>query len=253
VIKPLDIECQAISKTYGYGDSSIKALENISFSVRQGEMICIVGPTGSGKSTLLRILLGFVEPTDGFVRINEHRKRNGIAYIQQDSQLLPWRTVIQNAALGREFKGHLRRDDLLYLRAELEKFDLLKFAHAKCHELSGGMRQKVALVRALASRPRILLCDEPFSAIDFVGRLEMNNLFKTMCRLESITTVLVTHNIEEAIFLGDHIVVLSTRPGRILAKYEVQLTEGAYDAVLVRQSPEFQRLFADIWEKLRNG
>jgi NitT/TauT family transport system ATP-binding protein len=250
---PPDVECEGISKIFGQGREAVHALQHVSITVGQGKMLCIVGPTGSGKSTLLRILLGFQTPTEGSVRIIADRRREGIAYIQQDSQLLPWRTVLQNAALGRELKGRIKPPDVLGLRAELESFGLERFAETKSNELSGGMRQKVALVRALASRPRILFCDEPFSAIDFVGRLELNTLFKKMCGNEKITTVLVTHNIEEAIFLGDEIVVLSNRPGRVVAKYDVTLSQGAHDAVLVRKDPEFQRLFLEIWGNLRDG
>lgn len=248
-----DVECQGVTKIFGQGREAVHALQDVSISVGRGQMLCIVGPTGSGKSTLLRILLGFLEPTEGSVRINEYRRREGIAYLQQDSQLLPWRTVLQNAALGRELKGQVLGADVAGLWSELERFGLARFAETKSNELSGGMRQKVALVRALASRPRILFCDEPFSAIDFVGRLELNTLFKNMCSLERITTILVTHNIEEAIFLGDEIVVLSNRPGRVSGKYKVILSHSAQDAVLVRKDPEFQRLFLEIWRNLNGG
>ena len=121
------------------------------------------------------------------------------------------------------------------------------------HKVSGGMRQKVALARALASSPKILFCDEPFSAVDFVGRLELNTFFRNQCRLVGITTVLVTHNMRGAIFLGDDILVLSRRPGRILATYKPRISVGAHDAVLVRGDPEFQRLFSEIWKNLRHG
>jgi NitT/TauT family transport system ATP-binding protein len=200
---------------------------------------------------LLRVLLGLVPATSGTVWISPDRRSQGTAYIPQSSSLLTWRTVIQNAALGSEVKRHLDRAHLQFVKDKLKEYGLSDFQNTAWSALSGGMRQKVALLCALTSRPQLLFCDEPFSAIDFVTRLDMNTEFKKMCMIYGNTTIFVTHNIEEAIFLGDQVAVLSPRPGRIINIYDVSLSIDPHDAVKCRRSPEFDTLFFRIWQDLR--
>lgn len=250
------IRVDGVYKTYRDGSRVVDALADITFKVCSGELVCIVGPSGCGKSTLLRILAKLEEPTDGTAWIDSAHLREGVAYVQQASALLPWRTLLQNASLGREVRDKalnpVRVENILQM---IHKYGLDGFENSFPSELSGGMAQKVALICALQSRPRVLLCDEPFSAVDFVTRLELNTLFKNMCRLEAITTIFVTHNIEEAIFLGDRVIVMSGRPGpgRIVKTHTPYLSIAPYDAVLCRQSPEFSEYFLEIWADLRGS
>jgi NitT/TauT family transport system ATP-binding protein len=245
-----DIIVSDISVDYVSRGRVIPALDQVSITVGRGEMCTVVGPSGCGKSTLLRAVLGLVPLKSGAIHLNESRVRDGIAFVQQDCPLLPWRTVIQNACLGAEIRGELNSVVVDRIRRTLVDLGLSGFEDNLPSELSGGMRQRVAIARALESSPAILLCDEPFSAVDFVGRLVLSSKFKYLCRVSGITTLFVTHNIEEAIFLGDVIVVLTGRPGGIKHVYHPQRSIGNEDALRCRKSPEFAALFQSIWEHL---
>lgn len=250
-MKPVDISVTGVSKTFlDRTGRRIKALQNINLDIHHKETFCIVGPSGCGKSTLLRILLGLTDADEGSIKIRPERKAEGLAFIEQSACLLPWRTVLQNAAMGVEIRGMLKPSKLEAVEAMIREFGLAGFENSLVSELSGGMRQRVAVIRALASSPQVLICDEPFSAVDFVTRLHLNHKLKYLCDIEGITTLLVTHNIEEAIFLGDRIAVLSQRPGRIVNIYDGYLSIGGQDAVAARESPEFEALFHAIWNDL---
>jgi NitT/TauT family transport system ATP-binding protein len=189
------------------------------------------------------------------VHVDADRKNSGISYVPQDASLLPWRTARQNACVGMELKkeaggGSLSAVNLEFLDSLFDDWRLKGFEDKYPSELSGGMAQRVALIRALVSRPSILLCDEPFSAIDFVTRLRLNTEFKSLCKVRQITTVFVTHNIEEAIFLGTKVVVMSGRPGRVVSSYQPRFSKGGNNAVECRQSPEFEQLFQSVWQDL---
>ena len=250
--RPADVEATDIGKVFGDGRTTLVALESISFKVLRGSFLSIVGPSGCGKTTLLRILADLIKPTSGHVFLDPERKKKGMAYVPQAPMLLPWRTLFQNAALGMELKKSLAPARLERLESKIHAFGLNGFETALPATLSGGMLQRVALIRALESDPEILFCDEPFSAMDFVARLRLNTDFKSMCRVQGITMILVTHNIEEAIFLGDEVLVLSGRPGRLVAKYSPKLSIDGHDAVKCRSSPEFRRLFQQIWNDLES-
>jgi NitT/TauT family transport system ATP-binding protein len=224
-------------------------INTISFNVEQGSLLAIVGPSGCGKTTLLRILSGNEKETSGKITYNPDRMLR-TATIEQFSALLPWRTAFQNACLGAEVRGRLNDVVARRVRELFAEFGLGGFESQLPSELSGGMQQRVGIVRALESEPRMLFCDEPFSAIDFVTRLQLNTEFKKMCRLIGCTTVFVTHNIEEAIFLGDTILVLSKRPCEIVKEIRPQLSRFPEDAVKCRQSPEFDGYFNEIWKAL---
>lgn len=249
----VDITAQNVGMVFHSGENSVTAIDSINLSVQQGRFLSIVGPSGCGKTTLLRILAKLLEPTTGSVQLAADRVKAGVAYIPQASMLLPWRTLLQNAALGSELKRSLSKDRVHRIVEEIERYGLGGFERSLPTELSGGMAQRVAVVRALESRPHILFCDEPFSAVDFVARLSLNTRFKYMCGVHGITVVFVTHNIEEAIFLGDEVAVMSGRPSRIVATYEPHLSIGNEDAVECRKSPEFADLFIKIWGDLSNG
>lgn len=246
----LDIVLKSVSKTFRSRTSELSVLDNIDIDVERGKMVCIVGPSGCGKTTLLRILLGLETFTSGKVWIRETRKK-GLSFIAQNPCLLSWRTTLQNAAFGTEIRGEMQKEDIARISDRLGLFGLGNFLSYLPTQLSGGMRQRVAIVRAIESDPSILICDEPFSSIDFVTRLSLNTEFKTLCKLIGCTTVFVTHNIEEAIFLADKIIVLSSVPARVIRTYEPHLSIGLEDAVKCRKAPEFPILFNAIWEDLK--
>lgn len=247
----LDIQVDAASMTYGSGQAAVEVLDHLTFSVERGDLCCVVGPSGCGKTTLLRILLGLIQPTSGLVTLAPDRVEQGIAYVQQFSPLLPWRTVLQNAALGLEIRGRLNEASLQHVRAQVQRIGLTGFEDRVAKEISGGMRQRTAIVQALEARPGLLFCDEPFSAIDFVGRLELSAHFKRMCRVQGVTTVFVTHNIEEAIYLADKIIVLGARPARLINEHLPRLSQSPEDPVECRRSPEFEVLFQKVWDELK--
>ena len=247
-----DIIVNNLGKIFRNGKKTVTVLDSISFNVVRGHFLSIIGPSGCGKTTLLRILAGLIKPTTGSVQLAPDRVEAGVAYIPQTSMLLPWRNLVQNASIGIELKGPLSAARVERICGEIDQYGLGGFEKSLPAELSGGMAQRVAIIRALESRPRILFCDEPFSAIDFVTRLYLNTRFKFMCRVQGITMVFVTHNIEEAIFLGDEVAVMSGRYARIIKTYKPQLSIGAEDAVECKQSPEFGRLFVQLWEDLKN-
>ena len=249
----IDIKVKDLSVKFQKNSKSFFALDGVDFEVKRGEFFCIVGPSGCGKSTLLKTLLGFLQPTTGEVHISEQRKKAGMVYLPQSPSLLPWRTLLQNAALGLEIKGKLNKDRQDTLKFDISKFGLGDFEKHLSTEISGGMKQKVELIRALASGPQLLFCDEPFASIDFVNRFELNTEFKHRCTIARTTTVFVTHNIEEAIFLGNKIAVMSQRPGQIMKIYEPKLSKNAHDAIKCRESPEFEDLFQKIWENLKGN
>jgi NitT/TauT family transport system ATP-binding protein len=247
----LDVIVSGLSHQYRSDGQIVHALRGVDLSVERGDLFVIVGPSGCGKSTLLRILLGLETATSGIARLDAARADEGIAYIPQSANLLPWRTALQNASLGLEVRGKVDRGLRANLLGEFQDYGLKGFEWTKWGSLSGGMRQKVAIICAFSRQPKILICDEPFSAIDFVSRLELLNKFKKACRVMKLTAVMVTHNIEEAIFLGNKVAVFSHRPGYVKKIYPVDLGALGYDSVKCRASPEFQRLFRQIWDDLQ--
>lgn len=248
-----DIIANNIKMEFSKDSKSFVVLDGINFKVKRGELFCLVGPSGCGKSTLLKILLGFLSPTNGEVQLSEERKTGGIAYLPQSSSMLPWRTLLQNAALGLEIQNSLNLETIESLKFQIDKYGLKGFENHLPTEISGGMKQKVDLLRALFSGPQLLFCDEPFASIDFVNRFNLNTLFKFKCKTLGTTMIFVTHNIEEAIFLGDKVAVMSKSPAKIVKMYEPKLSKHPEDAVKCKESPEFNMYFQQIWEDLKGN
>ena len=203
------IRAESISMIYK--DGTI-ALEGVSFSIAKGESCSVIGPSGCGKTTLLFILSGLLKPTEGEILINS----KNIALILQDYGLFPWKTVYENVSLGLEVRGVKKEEQRKIVLPLLEKLGLKGFENHYPRQLSGGMQQRVAFARALALNPEILLMDEPFSSLDALTREKLQNFLLKLWINNKVTMVLVTHSIEEAVFLGRKIVVLSQRPGRVL-------------------------------------
>ncbi len=209
-----------VTLTYEGSDRSVRALDALSLEVASGEPIAIIGPSGCGKSTLLLMATGLLRPTVGSVRVGGSAiagPRRETALILQDFGLLPWKTVEANAGLGLQVRGVPRAEVRSRADAALERVGLAEFAHSYPAELSGGMRQRLALARAVALDADVLLMDEPLSALDALKREDLQDVLLELWKRRGHTQVLVTHSIEEAVFLGRRIVVMTPRPGRVAA------------------------------------
>ncbi len=223
--KPILI-ADSLSKTYRSGQGEVQALDGFSFQVDRREFLSIVGPSGCGKTTLLRILGGLLEPTAGNVYLDSQRltaPRREVGFLFQKANLMPWRTVLHNVTLPLE----IQRVDAAEARRRasemLKLVGLTGFEAAYPHEISGGMQQRVAIARALVHDPAVLLLDEPFGSLDALTRERINLELLRIWRVKGQTIVMVTHNIQEAIFLADRVLVMSPRPGRLAAEVSVPL------------------------------
>lgn len=217
---------EGIEKTYLSRDGEVRALKDISFQVFEGELISLVGPSGCGKTTLLRIMGGLLEPDKGIVRIDGQvltQPRQEMGFVFQNPTLMPWRTVLENVILPLEVRGN-NGDEHEGRALELVRLvGLAGFENSYPRELSGGMQQRVAIARALVYEPSILLMDEPFGSLDAITRSQMNLELLRIWQATGKTIVLVTHNIQEAIFLADRVLIMSARPGHIQAAVSVPL------------------------------
>ena len=214
------LEFDNISKTYEGSDRSVRALDALSLCVGEGEPLAVIGPSGCGKSTLLLLAAGLLSPSEGDVRVGGSAvsgPRRETALILQDFGLLPWKTVAANAALGLTVRGVPRAEARSRAADALARVGLAEFARAYPGELSGGMRQRLALARAVALDADLLLMDEPLSALDALKREDLQDVLLELWQRRGHTQVLVTHSIEEAVFLGRRVVVMSPRPGRVSA------------------------------------
>ncbi|SEA56218.1 NitT/TauT family transport system ATP-binding protein [Eubacterium aggregans] len=220
------IEIENVFQSFGDGAGSPPVLENINLDIKQGELVCLLGPSGCGKSTLLNIVAGFIKAEEGSVRIEGEvvtAPAINRLVIFQDYGLLPWRTVGQNVALGLEVKKVTRAEQNIMITKYLKMVGLEDARDRFPHQLSGGMQQRAAIARALAVQPEILLMDEPFGALDAITRMKLQEDILTLCRETGTTILFVTHDIEEAVYLADRIVILSANPGRIHAVLDVEM------------------------------
>ena len=228
-----------------------EAVKNFNLTVRDGEFVAIVGPSGCGKTTMLSIMSGILKPTSGKVLIDGEDIASSKAYIGymfQRDELFEWRTVWQNIMLGLEIKKIVNEEQKAYANMLVDKYGLRDFVDKKPRELSGGMRQRVALIRTLVLKPQILLLDEPFSALDFQTRLSVCDDVAGIIKSEHKTAILVTHDISEAISMADRVVVLSKRPATVKKIFKTNF-EG--DTPLQRrEDSKFSKLFNEIWREL---
>jgi len=220
------LAAEGIRKTFPSRDGEVKALHDVSLEVFEGEFVSLVGPSGCGKTTLLRILGGLLQADKGRVRIDGRtlsEPRREIGFVFQNPTLMPWRTVLQNVTLPLEVQGRNGDDSRSRAMELLGLVGLLGFENLHPHELSGGMQQRVAIARALVYEPSILLMDEPFGSLDAITRNQMNLELLRIWHATGKTVVMVTHTIQEAIFLADRVLVMSPRPGHIQAAVHVDL------------------------------
>lgn len=241
-----------VMKYHSLGGETV-ALQNISFDIFGGQFISIVGPSGCGKSTLLNIVAGLIKPTQGVVYINGKAVTGvscSVGYMPQTDQLFEWRSIWKNVLLGLEVQNKLSDATKNTVQTLLKKYGLWEFRSARPHQLSGGMRQRAALIRTLAIDPEILLLDEAFSALDYQTRLAVSDEVKGIITQEGKTAILVTHDISEAISMSDYVVVLTKRPGAIKGIHEIILSCPENTPIRRREAPEFREYFNRIWEEL---
>lgn len=253
-MKPV-LELKNVSYSYHSLDGETCALKDISLCVESGEFIAIVGPSGCGKSTLLSLISGLLAPETGSVLINgiENNAANtNIGYMLQKDHLFEWRTIYSNVTLGLEIQHQMTPKHLQKVDDMLETYGLSGFTRQKPSELSGGMRQRAALIRTLAMEPDLLLLDEPFSALDYQTRLEVCDDIATIIKNEEKTAILVTHDLSEAISVASRVVILSSRPGRIQKIVPISFSAGECTPMQARNEPEFHEYFNLIWKELNH-
>ena len=221
------IEIRDVTLTYDTPGGKVPGVQNVSIDIGASEFICIIGPSGCGKSTLLNIIAGFMTPASGEIRIGGkavtgHGMDRGVVF-QDFAQLFPWRTALGNVSFGLEMKGVPNPEREKIAREQLRLVKLEKFTNSYPHHLSGGMQQRVAIARALAYNPAVLLMDEPFAALDAMTRDEMQRLLADVWKTTRKTVIYVTHNVAEAVYLADRVIVMSPHPGTVKAEIAIEL------------------------------
>ena len=247
------LEVKKLSKKYQSKESEILAIDNVNFSVKEGEFVSIIGPSGCGKSTLLSAIAGLIPKTEGEIYIDGENVTGiteKMGYMLQRDCLLEWRTIFNNVLFGLEIKGKITKDSKEYAENLLKKYELYDFKDKYPNELSGGMRQRVSLIRTLSTKPKILLLDEAFSALDYQTRIMVTNDIYDILRKENITVLMVTHDISEAISMSDRVIVLSKRPGTIKNIHEIKFDIEHKTPLNCRERPEFSKYFNVLWKEL---
>jgi len=244
----MTLRINSISKQFSHRFKTVEALKEISFFVKDGEFVCLVGPSGCGKSTLLSLIAGLEKSTSGTIT-----SFGKIGYIFQEPTLFPWLNVWDNIAFSLSMNGKPREYIQKQVPVYLDLVQLTEFSHAFPHQLSGGMKQKVALVRALIRRPSILLMDEPFSSVDTITRENLYLDLQKIWKLTKTTIIFVTHNVREAVCLGDRVLVMSSRPGHIVKNIRIPLarTRNIDDLRVITLSHKVKKtLVQNSYEKL---
>ncbi len=247
------LEVKNVSKKYQNKEGEMLAIKDVNFRVEKGEFVSIIGPSGCGKSTLLSIIAGLEKKTRGEIYIEGEKVdtiSSKIGYMLQRDCLLEWRTIFSNAIFGLEVKGQKDKESKEYVEELLKKYNLYEFKDKYPSELSGGMRQRAALIRTLAVKPKILLLDEAFSALDYQTRIMVTNDIYNILRKEKITAIIVTHDISEAISMSDRVIVLSKRPGTVKDIHKIDFEIEARNPINVRESPKFSKYFNILWKEL---
>ena len=234
-----------VTKNFCHKEELIKVLDKLNFDVEEGEIVAIVGPSGAGKSTILNLIANLIDPSEGEVKTN-----GNIGYMFQRDCLFEWRTIYKNILIGLEIKKDKSFESIKRIERMLKEYGLLEFKDSYPSQLSGGMRQRVALIRTLAVNPNILLLDEPFAALDYQTKLKVSNDIYKIIKKEKKTTIMVTHDISEAISMADRIIVLSNRPAHVKKIYEINIEEET--PLKKRNNSKFQEYFEKIWVEINN-
>ena len=248
------LSAKGISHTYETVDGQkIKAIEKIDLDVMDGEFVALIGTSGGGKSTFLKIISGLITPTEGSVKIKGkpvNFKENRIGYISQSDTLLPWRNIIDNVSIGLEIQGYSKEERHRISREYIEKFGLSGFENKYPKELSGGMRKRAIIIRALVMKPSIIIMDEPFGPLDVFTRETLQQEILRIWKEEKVTFLYVTHDILEAIYLASRIVVLTHRPAKIKAEFDIDTSyEGRLEDI--QYLPEIVETQKKIWSVMR--
>lgn len=246
------LRVENISHKYQAKNGEITAIKDISFSMNKGDFYSIVGPSGCGKSTLLSIIAGLIKPSSGSIYVNGTRIEgvsSHIGYMQQRDNLLDWRTIYKNVLLGLEIRHILTPENINRTEELLKTYGLYEFKDKYPSQLSGGMRQRAALIRTLAINPDILLLDEAFSALDYQTRLIVTEDVYQILKKEKVTTIMVTHDIPESISMADKVLILSARPAVIQKELDIEFDAGR-TPLSCRNDPKFGQYFNTIWKEL---
>jgi NitT/TauT family transport system ATP-binding protein len=248
------VSARGVTKRFGTGDGAVVALEDVTLDISQGDFVSLIGPSGCGKSTLLRTVADLIPPTEGEVLVggrsaHDARLARDYGMVFQKATLFNWRSVKRNVELPLEILGRSREDRSRRAMEMLELVDLHEFAKKRPFQLSGGMQQRVAIARALAFEPSLLLMDEPFGALDEITRERLNDELLRIWKRTGTTVIFVTHSIPEAVFLSNRIVVMSPRPGRVLAEIAVDLPYPRDEDT--REHPRYFELVTEVRETLR--
>ena len=252
---PALLELDHVGLSYHTLSGEIPALSEISFSIQEGEFVSLVGPSGCGKSTVLNLIAGLLIPEQGQITMQGLPREHSVlsvGYMLQKDHLLEWRTIYKNVLLGLEIRRELTAEKLAYVNQLLSDYGLDKFRSAHPSELSGGMRQRAALIRTLALKPELLLLDEPFSALDSQTRLSVSDDIGKILRQEKKTAILVTHDISEAISMADRVIILSPRPAIIRKIVPICFDLENRTPMASRNAPEFKSYFNLIWKELNH-
>jgi NitT/TauT family transport system ATP-binding protein len=250
------VELRKVGLRYFGPDGETEALKDISIAVAPGEFVAVIGPSGCGKSTVLSLISGLVAPTEGAVLIDgkpvtgPNRK---VGYMLQQDYLFEWRTILENALLGAEIQGLPMAKARERAAQLLTRYGLGQFLNHLPRQLSGGMRQRVALARTLCTQPDIVLLDEPFSALDSQTRLALADEITEILRREAKTVILITHDIGEAVSMAERVIVLSRRPGQVKSDHAIRFAAGnggRPTTMVARDAPEFQDYFKTLWQEL---
>ena len=243
------LKFENVGLTYFSDNGETEAIKDLNFDVNSGDFVSLVGPSGCGKTTILSLISGLIKPTKGTIAHNCN-KNTFVGYMFQKDNLFEWRTILGNVYLGLELQKKKTKENIEYVNNLLKKYNLWEFRNKYPKQLSGGMRQRVALIRTLALKPSVLLLDEAFSALDYQTRLSVCDDVYKIIKQEGVTAILVTHDISEAISLSDKIIILSKRPARVKKTLDINLKQ--YKSPLEkRESVEAQNYFKQIWKELQ--
>ena len=247
------LQVKDVSYTYHTKAGETPALSHISFSVFPGEFVAIVGPSGCGRSTFLDMLCNLLKPSSGELLLNGRpltKSHTNIGYMLQKDHLLEWRSIYNNVLLGLEIQHRVTPEAKKYVENLLKNYGLDKFRNSRPSQLSGGMRQRAALIRTLALEPDLLLLDEPFSALDYQTRLSVGDDIGRIIRKERKTAILVTHDIAEAVSMADRVIIFSNRPAFVQKIIDIKFSMTERTPMASRNAPEFKAYFNEIWKEL---
>ena len=240
------LKVKHLRKIYHTKNNEILAVDDFSLNLKQGEFVAIVGPSGCGKSTVLSILCGLEKASSGEIDINPNLK---FGYMLQGDNLFDWRTIYKNCLIGLELENKLTKENIKYVNNLLDTYGLKDFKKSYPNNLSGGMRQRVSLIRTLATKPDILFLDEPFSALDYQTRLAVSDDVYKIIKKEKKSAIMVTHDLSEAISMADRVIVMSPRPSKIKNIYEIKLTDKK-TPIQNRKAKEFAYYYDKIWKDI---